>query len=124
MSKLATPGRRSLTDGQKVKVLLRYALCPRCGEPFTDAAAIDWDHTGQLAFTNDNGLDNFRPLHRECHKRKTAEDAAARAKAARNAKDVEAARSRILARSEGKPKPHSKWPTRPFPKRRKEARRT
>lgn len=114
------PERRTLTTLDKLKVVLRYARCPRCNEKFGRLDEIDWDHIGQNALTGDNSLENFRPLHREgCHKAKSAEDARDRAKVRRLTADHEAARRRMLAKDAGEPKPRSKWGSRPFPKRRK-----
>lgn len=97
--------RRTLTTRQQLEVLVRYSRCPLCGLKFNTLAEIDFDHIGQLALTNDNSLENFRPLHRDdCHKKKTAEDAAKRGKARRLASDVEESRRRILAKAPGQPR--------------------
>lgn len=113
--------RRSLTTKQKLEVMLRFARCPMCGEKFTRLDEIDWDHVGQLYFTGDNSLDNFRPLHRGCHKVKTAKDAFERAKCRRVTSAHEEFRRRILAKERGEEiERKSKWPSRPFPKRRKQ----
>lgn len=109
--------RRSLTPVQKLHVLCRYSRCPECGEKFGALDEIDWDHIGQLSLTGDNSLENFRPIHRaDCHKRKTARDAADRAKAVRCAEKlstaaIEETRRAILAKGQREPEP-SKWPKR------------
>lgn len=120
-----TAVRRSLTTKQKLEVLVRYSHCPRCGQRFGALDEIDFDHIGQLELTNDNSLENFRPLHRaDCHKRKTAEDAAARGKVRRCAKDKAEFCRRILAKDLGEPRPAPKragrkLQSRGFEKRRK-----
>lgn len=95
--------RKSPTTLDKLKIVLRYARCPKCGEKFGNLNEIQFDHIGQLSITDDNSLENFRPLHIECHKIKTAEDAAARAKTDRVKQDYIEFRKAILAKGERKP---------------------
>lgn len=115
-----TEPRRSLTTKQKLEVVIRYCRCPSCGERFGSLSEIQFDHIGQRALTGDDGLDNFRPLHIDCHKAKTAQDAGQRARMRRHAKDAEEFRRRLLAKAEGElPAPakrKAKIPSRPFPK--------
>lgn len=121
MSDLGTTPRRTLTTLDKLKVVLRYARCPRCDEKFGRLDEIDFDHIGQNALTGDNSLENFRPLHRlECHPRKTAADARDRAKARRNAKANADFMRAISAKEPGQPrKKTSRIPSRGFPKRKR-----
>jgi 5-methylcytosine-specific restriction enzyme A len=118
------PPRRSLTTKQKLEVMLRYCRCPACGERFGALAEIQFDHIGQRSLTADDGLDNFRPLHIDCHKAKTARDAGDRAKMRKVKAREEEFRRRLLAKDAGEPIPttgkrRAKIPSRPFPKRQK-----
>jgi hypothetical protein len=118
MTDLGTTPRRALTTLQKLQVLVRYSRCPMCGEQFGKLDEIDFDHVGQLALTEDNGLDNFRPLHRDgCHKAKSAADARDRAKVRRNAKANAEFNARMATREPGEPRKKSgRIPSRGFPK--------
>lgn len=110
--------RHVLTTNGRLLVILRYARCPECGEGFSGLADVTWDHIGQLHFTEDNDLSNFRPIHRmSCDKVKTAKDAAARGKARRLSKEQEETRRRITEPTPRKPR--SKIPSRPWPKRKR-----
>lgn len=63
--------RRRLTLSDKVAILLGLTPCGICGEPLGCDAEIDWDHERALARGGTDTLDNIRPVHRDCHKRKT-----------------------------------------------------
>ena len=85
-------------------------FCPECGmiiHPYDD---VDFDHRHADIFGGEHSYKNIRPLHRDCHKLKTARDIKANAKI-----------KRLTGQTKGRPK--KKWasgrkiPPRPFPKR-------
>lgn len=77
--------RRSLTTLDKLKIMVRQAICPDCGEKLgaLDDCEIQYDHRHQLAMGGPDTLENIRAVHIDCHAKKTARDAAARAKVKR-----------------------------------------
>lgn len=75
--------RRALTTLDKLKIMVRQAVCPDCGE---------------------DDLDNLRAKHIDCHAKKTARDAAARAKVKRITGTTEAIEA-VAASLSGTPSP-------------------
>lgn len=104
--------RRKLTTLDKLKIMVRQAVCPSCGEKLGGLNDCQFDHEHQLAMDGPDTLDNLFAKHVQCHKVKTAKDAAARGKARRLTKDTAAFTSRLLAKDAGEEKPQGKWPTR------------
>lgn len=117
--------RRRLSLSDKLEILARQALCPICGGPLGDLSNVDWDHEQALARGGTDTNGNLRAIHRDpCHKVKTFGT-----KATTRGSDVfEVAKTRRLERKnsdflklvssdDAPPKPKSKWPSRPFPKR-------
>lgn len=84
-------------------------------------AMFDFDHC--VVPHAEGGVDeawNLAPVPRELHRAKTAkEDIPRIARNKRITKSQEEFRRRLLAKDAGDPKPRSKWPSRPFPKRTK-----
>jgi 5-methylcytosine-specific restriction endonuclease McrA len=63
------------------RVMAAYGFaCAACREPFSDGARVDIDHIWQRATGGPDAADNYRPLCTDCHSRKSARDANARAK--------------------------------------------
>lgn len=75
--------RRSLTTLDKLKIMVRQAICPDCGELLGVLSSIQYDHRHQLAMGGPDTLENIRAVHIDCHAKKTSRDAAARAKVKR-----------------------------------------
>lgn len=75
--------RRALTTLDKLKIMVRQAVCPDCGERLGALADCEFDHLYQLAMGGEDTLDNLRAKHIDCHAKKTARDAAARGKVRR-----------------------------------------
>lgn len=75
--------RRALTTLDKLKIMVRQAVCPDCGEKLGALDNCEFDHLHQLAMGGADTLDNLRAKHVDCHARKTAKDAASRAKVRR-----------------------------------------
>lgn len=75
--------RRSLTTLDKLKIMVRQAICPDCGEKLGALDDCEFDHIHQLAMGGADTPDNLRAKHVDCHAKKTARDAAARAKVKR-----------------------------------------
>lgn len=68
--------RKAITERMKIDALLMAAshgapLCT-CGEPIDPGQPIDWDHYTPLALSGDHHYTNLRPLHRDCHRKKTS----------------------------------------------------
>lgn len=96
--------RRSITAKERVAIFNRWGgVCHICKGKI-EGKGWDVEHVIPLAQGGEDGGDNLRPAHIDCHKEKTAVDAADTAKAKRReAKHIGA------------------WkPKRPFPKRQKE----
>ncbi len=118
--------RRSLTALDKLKVAIRQALCPMCGQPLMDLANTDFDHAHALALGGEDAVENLRAVHRNCHATKTRGTGATTAgtdigkisKLKRIEKDPpggEAFRRKLLAVKSGEPEPAAKkrkfnWP--------------
>lgn len=104
--------RRKLTTLDKLKIMVRQAVCPSCGERLGVLTDCEFDHEHQLAMGGSDTLENLFAKHVDCHKVKTKKDAKARAKTRRLTKDTEEFKRRLLAKDEGEQRPQSKWPTR------------
>lgn len=134
------PPRPKLTDKQKLTIMARYCRCPglpergiKCGQPLPRMQDCEFDHIHARALGGSDEIDNLQPLCPSCHKVKTnglggekriasnGSDKHAIAKARRIAKREEEFRQRVLAKAEGRePERKSRWPSRPFPKRKKD----
>lgn len=76
--------RRKLTANDKAAILARYQhRCGICREAFADGAEIDFDHEIPLEIGGKDDASNMQPVHRACHKVKTARDAKLIAKSRR-----------------------------------------
>lgn len=131
--------RRKLTTLDKLKIMVRQAVCPDCGGKLGALDNCEFDHRHQLAMGGADDLDNLRAKHIDCHAKKTARDAAARAKVKRitgktkggrkadrftplpTGVDVyEAEPNASVSRGAKRPWPKGqRIPSRPFPKRAK-----
>lgn len=134
--------RRKITTLDRLKIIVRQARCPRCGEKLGDLAGLQWDHVVPLALGGADEVENLQALHTDCHAEKTrgrgatthGSDIHAIAKVRRLSKKEEAFRSRLLERDaptaylpadhedRGARRPKKPWPSRPFPSRKKEPR--
>jgi len=103
--------RKAITEKMKIKCLIhRYSIgCGLCGLWLQVEDEIEWDHIHAICHNGPHEYINLRPVHAECHKRKTAQDikANAKVKRLRNPKP-----SRRPMQPSGR-----KIPSRPFPKR-------
>lgn len=103
--------REAITPIMKIKAFLfgYKPLCAICLGPLRPDDKIEWDHIHALVHSGPHEYENLRPLHAECHKRKTKADVQANAKV-----------KRILANKPSKRPMKSsgrKIPSRPFSKR-------
>lgn len=98
--------RKALTTLQKLKVMVRYSVCPLCGDKLGKLEDVDFDHIHERSDGGDNSLENHRPVHKWCHKAKTKLAQKDRAKSRR-------------IRGENKEKPKRKIASRPFGRGRK-----
>lgn len=134
------PPRPKLTTRQKLEIMARFCRCPglpergiSCGKPLPDPSRCEFDHIHARALGGSDGIENYQPLCPACHKIKTnglggekriasyGSDKHAVAKARRIARKEEEFRRRLLTKAEGEPPPkRTKWPKRPFPKRKKQ----
>lgn len=78
--------------------------CPECDQPILATDVIEWDHRHALVHDGPHHHTNIRPIHYDCHKKKTARDIKANAKVKRIA-------------AGGRKRKGRKMPSRPFPKR-------
>jgi 5-methylcytosine-specific restriction endonuclease McrA len=85
--------------------------CGICGEQLFPGDAVQFDHIHADVFDGPHEHQNLRPVHKDCHKKKTATDIKANAKVKR-------------LRGKKKAKPKRAWPERkmrsgkkPWPKR-------
>ena len=124
--------RRRFTTLDKLKIAIRQAVCPRCGQRLGRIEDCDVDHIHALALGGEDDVGNAQLLHRDCHATKTngaggtsaGSDKNRIAKTARCAKEAEAFRRRMLAKdspdqSPAAPRRKSRMASRPFPKRTK-----
>ena len=77
-------------------VVERPVICSICREPIRPGERVDWDHLHAEGLGGEHHWSNLRPLHHECHKRKTKADVQALAKI-----------DRITGVTKGRPK--RKW---------------
>lgn len=121
--------RRSVSLTTKLAVMVRQAVCPKCGERLGALKDVEFDHSTPLAIGGADDESNLVALHVECHAVKTTGTPATTAgsdihliaKGKRLTKDQEETRRRLLAKSgqaEASERPKGKIPSRPFPKRR------
>jgi len=57
-----------------------FIPCAICGEPLLPEQAIEFDHTHADVHGGPHEYRNLRPLHKDCHKKKTKADVQAQAK--------------------------------------------
>lgn len=113
--------RRRLSVTDKLRIMVRQAICPLCGEKLGSIDNVEFDHAHALALGGADDLDNLRAAHIKCHAVKTfgtkattaGSDIHAIAKGKRLKSKEEEFRSRILAKgtavySENR----TKWPKR------------
>lgn len=93
--------RKAITERMKIMCLLNREVhrCYLCGDAILPNDEIDWDHIHALVHEGEHAFTNLAPVHRVCHKAKTARDIKANAKV-----------KRILKPS----KPKRKWASRPM----------
>ncbi len=103
--------RKAVTPDMKIKSLLFRGehFCQMCNVQILPGDPIDWDHIHALVHGGAHNWTNIRPLHRECHKRKTRGDIQMNAKVKRIIADKP---SRHPMKVSGR-----KIPSRPWPKR-------
>ena len=83
-------------------LVAKFAIpCGLCSQELEPEDGIQWDHIHAEVFSGPHVYDNLRPVHVECHKKKTKADVQANAKI-----------KRILGLTKNKPK--KKIPTRKF----------
>jgi 5-methylcytosine-specific restriction endonuclease McrA len=102
--------RQAITDKMKLNCLLyrHFIPCGICGAELFPSDVIEWDHVHALVHGGPHEYQNLRPMHAECHKKKTARDIAANAKIKRILADKP---SRRPMQNSGR-----KIPSRPFAK--------
>ena len=79
-------------------------ICPICKKFIDPEQSIQFDHVHAVGHGGPHEYQNIRPIHGQCHKKKSARDVALIAKVAR-------------LRRETKQGPKKKMPSRPWPKR-------
>lgn len=107
--------RKAITPAMKINCLLSrwFTPCGLCGQRLNAETKIEWDHIHALVHNGPHEYANLMPVHVECHKRKSAKDAAANYKVKR----LQSPRkSKRPMKSNGR-----KLPSKPFPKRFREA---
>lgn len=101
--------RRHITLSDKVAILTRQARCGICGGIFLDFDKIQYDHIVALGIGGADDVSNLHAVHEQpCHANKThgpstkshgrGTDTTEAARVKRISKDVEAFRSRLLAK--------------------------
>ena len=85
-----TPPREQISTKTKHKVLEKYSrntpdgqkqyYCGRCGNEFEDGDKIEFNHILPVFLGGKSTVSNLEPLHAECHKEVTAEQAGENAK--------------------------------------------
>lgn len=110
-----------------LKTKLASALLALGLIPYEDAKAMGeanflslftWDHGSLHAFGGTDAFYNLTPRLIQEHRAKSRKDTGIVAKSVRITKQQENFRRRMLAKDAGDPKPKSRWPSRPFPKKR------
>lgn len=95
---------QAIPDRVRLRVFERHGrCCAICGGGIRAGDGTDFDHETPLADGGEHRESNLRPVHRKCHRLKTAREAHERAK--NRAK---------VAKAYGLRKPKHKWPSRPF----------
>lgn len=84
----------------------RWPICSICAWPLLAGERVHWDHIHSEGMGGPHVVDNLRPVHFECHKKKTKTDVQALAKV-----------DRITGKT-GQKKRKRKWATRKMPSRR------
>lgn len=106
--------RKALTDKNKLDIVLRQRHCPECSDKLGALKDLRFDHIIPLALGGTNELSNFQAMHENCHLVKTRQDVKNIAKT-----------NRLRKKRLGEPAPRRRAiPSRPFPKRKKNAVRT
>jgi hypothetical protein len=101
-------------------VLVRQAICPRCGERLGRLDALEWDHVVPIALGGADAPENLQAVHRDCHAEKTRGRAAttagsdihAIAKVKRLTRKQEEFRARLLEKVTKERAKPSRWPKR------------
>lgn len=77
--------RKAITERMKIMCLLSREVhrCYLCSDILFPNDEIDWDHIHALVHEGDHAFTNLAPVHRICHKAKTARDVKANAKVKR-----------------------------------------
>src|SRR5690348_17156987 len=77
--------RQPITERMKIDALLdMYGIyCIECDGLICPGQPIQWDHRHALVHGGPHDYRNIRPVHVECHKKKTARDIKANAKVKR-----------------------------------------
>ena len=109
--------RRRITTLDKLKVVVRQARCPICGEHLGGLDGLEFDHETALALGGTDDLENLRAVHKECHARKTTGRRGTSKLSASGDGDTSRAAKikRLRGETKGKPKPgmpgtrRSKW---------------
>ncbi|MEO1102704.1 MAG: HNH endonuclease signature motif containing protein [Pseudomonadota bacterium] len=110
--------RRRFTALDRLKVMVRQALCPLCGEKLGRLDDTEFDHIHALALGGEDTIENLRAVHTDCHKAKTHGSRASRAgsdrhtlKKVRRMEGDRLERQRRLLAKDDKPKPtrKSRW---------------
>jgi len=89
------PARKPVTAAMVTKWFLREIFagknqyivgttCSICGDLLQPGQRIDWDHIHPVGLKGPHEVGNLRPLHHDCHKKKTKRDVQAMAKADRS----------------------------------------
>jgi hypothetical protein len=63
--------RRKPTTLDKLRVMVRQAVCPLCGQKLGALDDTEFDHERALVNGGEDTLDNLRAVHVDCHKVKT-----------------------------------------------------
>lgn len=96
-------------DAAQNGLSFRTLACSICGEGLLASQDIQFDHIHADVFDGPHEYQNLRPIHAECHKKKTKRDVQDNAKV-----------KRIIAKQRKRDRPQkfkSKIPARPFAKR-------
>lgn len=66
--------RQTITDKMKWRALFhRFPIpCAICNHPIFWDEEIDWDHVHPIALGGEHSHANLRPLHANCHQKKTS----------------------------------------------------
>ena len=76
--------RRRMTPLRRARIFDTHGgICHLCGLKIAVGDPWDVEHVIALEISGDDGDDNLRPAHRQCHAAKTAEDAGIIAKSRR-----------------------------------------